>query len=409
MSRINDLIRELCQDGVPYKSLGEIAELVRGNGMPKADLIDQGVGAIHYGQIYTRYGAWTTQTLSFVSPEKAVRLAKASPGDIIITNTSENIADVGKAVAWLGEAEIVTGGHATVIKHNHDAKFLSYWFASESFNAQKRKLATGTKVIDISAKLLATVRVPVPPRRVQQEIVAALDEFTHLEADLASELESESNARRAQYDHYRAEVFRRAAAKGSWSTLGGVSARITSGGTPSTAREDYYGGGIPWVRTQEVDFGYITATGKTISEEGMANSSAKWIPANCVIVAMYGATAAKVAMNSIPVTTNQACCNLELDPLLADPRYVFHWVSAQYETLRSLGEGTQSNLNAKKIKGFRIPVPSLDEQTRVAALLDNMLNQFTELTTALPAEREGRRKQYKYYRDRLLTFKELAA
>lgn len=92
-----------------------------------------------------------------------------------------------------------------------------------------------------------------------------------------------------------------------------VCKKITSGGTPLTSRSEYYNGNIPWLRTQEVDWLEITDTSIKITEEGLKSSSANWIPANCVIVAMYGATAAKVAINKIPLTTNQACCNLEID------------------------------------------------------------------------------------------------
>ena len=99
VSRFEDLIAERCPDGVRFRALGEIAVLVRGNGMPRMDLTDEGVGAIHYGQIYTHYGAWTESTISFVAPETAARLAKVNPGDIIVTNTSENVEEVGKAVA----------------------------------------------------------------------------------------------------------------------------------------------------------------------------------------------------------------------------------------------------------------------------------------------------------------------
>jgi len=406
MSQIDAMIQELCPKGVNVEQLGDIATLVRGNGMPKSVLVESGVGAIHYGQIYTRYKTWTTDTISFVAPETAVRLAHAEPGDIIITNTSENLDDVGKAVAWLGDREIVTGGHATIIKHSLDPKYLSYWLQSPSFSMQKRGLATGTKVIDVSAKQLAKVRIPVPPLEVQREIVRVLEQFTQLEAELEAELE----ARRRQYEHYRQDVLTFASdASVRWSSLGEISSRVSSGGTPTSGRSDYYGGDIPWVRTQEVDFGYINSTGKAITDSGLKNSSANWIPANCVIVAMYGATAAKVAINSIPVTTNQACCNLEIDPAQADFRFVFHWISSEYEGLKALGEGSQSNLNAKKVKNYRIPVPSLNCQQRIVELLDKFDGLVNDISIGLPAELAARRKQYEHYRDRLLTFKELTA
>ena len=175
-----------------------------------------------------------------------------------------------------------------------------------------------------------------------------------------------------------------------------VCTKITSGGTPNTSRSDYYGGNIPWLRTQEVDWGYIAETGVMITADGLKNSSAKWIPANCVIVAMYGATAAKVAINKIPLTTNQACCNLQIDETKAMYRYVYFWLCNKYDELKAFGQGSQSNINAKIVRNFPIPIPPLPIQREIVRILDN----FTELTAELTA----RKKQYEYYRNELLTF-----
>jgi type I restriction enzyme S subunit len=153
----------------------------------------------------------------------------------------------------------------------------------------------------------------------------------------------------------------------------------------------------------------ITSTGVTITEQGLKNSAASWIPSNCVIVAMYGATAAKAAVNGIPLTTNQACCNLEVDPKQATFRYVFHWISKEYEHLKGLGEGSQSNLNAQKVKKFPIAIPPLEEQERVVAILDKFDALVNDLSIGLPAELSARRQQYEHYRDKLLTFTERVA
>lgn len=243
MSRIDELIAELCPDGVPRRRLGELGELVRGSGMPKTDFVESGVGAIHYGQIYTFYGTWATETISFVAPKTASKLAKVDPGDVIITNTSENLEDVGKAVAWLGSEQIVTGGHATVFKHSLDAKFVAYWLQTPDFFAQKRQLATGTKVIDVSAKSLERITMPVPPPEVQQEIVRVLDAFIALEAELEAELE----ARRRQYAHYRDSLLTFPEGEGvRWATLGDICTRVSSGVlrariVPSTTRAAFRG------------------------------------------------------------------------------------------------------------------------------------------------------------------------
>lgn len=185
---------------------------------------------------------------------------------------------------------------------------------------------------------------------------------------------------------------------------------ITSGGTPNKSHKEYYtDGSIPWLRTQEIDFKPVYNTIITITQEGLENSSARWIEPNCVVVAMYGATAAKVAINKIPLTTNQACCNLEIDESVALYRYVFHWLCKEYDALRSLGQGSQHNLNAKQIKRYPIPLPPLAEQQRIVDILDKFDALVNDLTSGLPAEIEARRKQYEYYRDKLLTFKEKVA
>ena len=132
------------------------------------------------------------------------------------------------------------------------------------------------------------------------------------------------------------------------------------------------------------------------------------IISNCVIVAMYGATAAKVAINKIPLTTNQACCNLEINPSIALYRYVFHWLSREYLNLKALGQGSQSNINAQIIKNYPIPIPPLSEQPRIGDILDRFDALVNDLSAGLPAEIEARRKQYEYYRDTLLTFKRKA-
>ena len=152
--------------------------------------------------------------------------------------------------------------------------------------------------------------------------------------------------------------------------IGDLCSRVTSGGTPSTKHAEYYGGSIPWLRTQEVDFNRITDTEVKITEEGLKNSSAKWIPANAVIVAMYGATAGRIAIAKVPLTTNQACCNLIVDPRKADYRYVYYALMHNYVELSGRAKGSaQTNLSAGLVKEFEIPDFDLPTQKRIADIL----------------------------------------
>lgn len=152
-----------------------------------------------------------------------------------------------------------------------------------------------------------------------------------------------------------------------------VSLRITSGGTPKSSEPKYYDGEIPWLNTKEIHFNYIRSTERNITELGLQNSSAKWIPKDSVIVAMYGATAAKVAYSLIDLTTNQACCNIIVDASKADCRYVYYYLQSSYDELSNLACGAaQQNLSIGVISDFPILIPSLDEQKRIAGVLSSL-------------------------------------
>jgi type I restriction enzyme S subunit len=414
VSSIDELIQELAPNGVEFKLLGDIANLVRGNGMPKTDLVEEGVGAIHYGQIYTRYGVWATSTFSYVAPATALKLAKAEPGDLIITNTSENIEDVGKVVAWLGDESIVIGGHATVIKHDQDPKFLSYWFQSESFFSQKKALATGTKVIDVSAKQLAKVRIPLPPLEVQNEIVRVLDHFTELEAELGAELEAELEARRLQYAHYRDSLLAGAVADGVlWTTLGEL--YESSSGLSKSA--DQFGFGQPFLSFRTV-FNNPVVPSKLpdLVNSTEAEQSRYSIKAGDVFVTRTSEDLDSLGMSCAALVDYPGATfngfTKRLRPKKSEvidaqfAAYFFRSSHFRTQIARTAVLSTRASLNDAILLAIRIPVPSMDEQRRISVILSKFDGLVSDLGSVLPAELNARRKQYAYYRDRLLTFEE---
>lgn len=188
---------------VKWMKLGEIGTFVRGNGLQKKDFTETGVGCIHYGQIYTYYGTSTDTTKSFVPYELAQKLTKVKSGNLVIACTSENIEDVCKAVVWLGEEDIVTGGHACVFAHNEIPKYIAYFFQTEYFFQQKKKYARGAKVIDIKVSDLEKISIPVPPLSEQKRIISILDKFESLVNDLSEGLPAEIAAVQEQYEYYR--------------------------------------------------------------------------------------------------------------------------------------------------------------------------------------------------------------
>lgn len=161
----------------------------------------------------------------------------------------------------------------------------------------------------------------------------------------------------------------------NWNTIcvGDVCKYTTSGGTPRSSVTSYYEPPtVPWLKTKEVNYCRIYQTESYISQEGLDNSNAKLIPENSVIVAMYGQgdTAGRVAINKVPLSTNQACCNLIIDPEQADYEFVYYALSTLYEKLVSLKNGgAQPNLNAQIIRSVEIPFPPLETQHKIAAFL----------------------------------------
>lgn len=188
---------------VEWLPLGNIATITRGGNFQKKDFTADGHPCIHYGQMYTHYGTWAQETLSFVDEITYSQSKKANPGDIIMAVTSENLEDVCKSTAWLGKEPIAVSAHTAIISHAQNPKYLSYYFQTENFFRQKRKLAHGTKVIEVTPDHLAKVEIPIPPKEIQDRIVYVLDNFDAVCNDLNIGLPAEIEARQKQYEYYR--------------------------------------------------------------------------------------------------------------------------------------------------------------------------------------------------------------
>ena len=187
---------------VPVK-LSDIATIVRGGNFQKKDFVANGRPCIHYGQMYTYFGVYTDKTLTFVNNEVFNKSKIAQKGDIVMAVTSENVEDVCSCTAWLGNEEIAISGHTAIISHNQNAKYLSYFFHSNSFFEQKKRLAHGTKVIEVTPSKLGNIEIMLPPLEEQERIVSILDRFDSLCNDISTGLPAEIEARKKQYEYYR--------------------------------------------------------------------------------------------------------------------------------------------------------------------------------------------------------------
>ena len=389
MSRLADLIEELCPDGVEYKPLGEVAELKRGQPITKKSI---------------------------------------TPGDIPVIAGGRKPAYFTSSANRTGMTIVVAGSGAY-------AGFVSYWdqpiFVSDAFSVKvneeilvprftyhwvcgKQKelysLKSGGGVPHVYPKDVAKFKCPIPPLEVQCEIVRILDQFTTLEAELEAELE----ARRAQYEYYRNQLLSYDALVSrcpngvQYKSIGSFS-KCVAGATPNSKNPSLWDGDIPWMSSGEVNKKTVYSTNRFITQLGFDSCSTKMVPAGAVVIALagQGKTRGTVARIRIELCTNQSLCAIITDKTV-DSDYLFHYLSGQYDNLRAVssGDGTRGGLNLKMIRAYKVPVPPIEEQRRIADVLDRFDTLVNDISSGLPAEIAARRAQYEYYRDRLLSFPE---
>ena len=402
MTKLEKLLQELCPEGVVYKTLGEIAtDVFRGAGIKRDQVRETGTPCVRYGEIYTTYGVWFENCVSHTDETLLTSKKYFGYGDILFAITGESVEDIAKCCAYIGHETCLAGGDIVVLKHNEDPKYLSYTLSTLDAQKQKSKGKVKSKVVHSSVPDIKAIRIPVPPLPVQREIVRILDNFAELTAELTAEL----IARKQQYACYRDKLLSTNNSSVPVVELRDIVKKSCSGATPAKGNAEYYENGtIPWIRTQDVRFNEITEVNSYVTEKAVSETATKWIPENCVIVAISGATAGRCAINKIKATTNQHCLNLIIDDSMALYRYVFHCLCSKYEELISRKQGARGDLNSSLILSLPIPIPSLEVQKRLVEVLDNFDVICTDLNIGLPAEIEARQKQYEYYRDKLLTF-----
>ena len=196
----------ISNQNVPMVKLGGFAEIIRGGNFQKKDFADEGRPCIHYGQMYTYFGVHTDKTIKYVSEETFNKSKQAVPNDIVMAVTSENVEDVCSCTAWVGKEAIAVSGHTAIIHHNQNAKYLSYYFHTSHFFSQKKKLAHGIKVIEVTPSKLADILVPLPSLEEQARIVSILDRFNVIFDDIFTGLLAEIEARQKQYEYYREKL-----------------------------------------------------------------------------------------------------------------------------------------------------------------------------------------------------------
>ena len=384
MSRLDDLIRELCPDGVEHKKLNEVSEMQRGTSitrqtvnMGNIPVISGGKEPAYYCDMHNRDGETIT-----------VAGSGAGAGYLQYWTCPIFVCD---AFSIKGKECILT-------------KFLFYYLLNMQEYIYSLKKGSGVPHLHISS--IENVKVPVPPIEVQREIVRILDKFTELSAELSAELE----ARKKHYEYYKNTLLSNVDSA-SMACVTDLCDDIFLG---LTSKVDYVSdGGVPLVRANNMTTGILSLNGvKYISEQQHQRLTKHHKAKKGDILVSKSGTLGVVCIVDIDTEFSiyESLICLHPNKRIYN-RYLLHLLrSSQVQDAmleKKVGNAVK-HLNLLTFRKLFVPVPPLEKQKQIAYILDSFDTLYSDLAAGVAAEIEARQKQYEYYRDKLLTFKPLA-
>lgn len=188
---------------IAWKAMGEIGKFIRGKRFVRTDIVEHGIPCIHYGDMYTYYGLYASETPGYINEEIAKKMRFAEKNDVVIVAAGENKEDLGNALAWLGNEPAAVHDACFIFKSEMYPKYLSHVCRTRNYHKQVRMYANEAKICSVSGVDLSKVLIPVPPYELQVKIASILDRFETLVNDLTKGLPAEIVAVKERYEYYR--------------------------------------------------------------------------------------------------------------------------------------------------------------------------------------------------------------
>jgi len=382
MSKLQELIKQHCPNGVEYKKLGEVCSFQRGTTITAKDAVEGTIPVIAGGK----------------KPAYYHNVANRKGKNIVIAGSG---AYAGYVTYW--EQPIFVSDAFTVTPFEIlDIKYVFYFLKNIQDKIHSTKKGSG--VPHVHGSSIANIQIPVPPLEVQEEIVRILDCF----ADYSAELQAELQARKEQYEYYRDKLL-------SFNKIGGVPwltmseiFEIKNGYTPSKSVKEYWENGtIPWFRMED-----IRKSGRVLSDAiqhitPQAVKGGKLFSADSFILATT-ATIGEHALLLVDSLANQRFSNFKVRGQLSERlniKYLYYYFFIIDEWCKNnTNVSGFASVDMAKLKKLLIPIPSLAEQERIVGILDKFETLVNDLSEGLPSEIAAVGEQYEYYRNKLLTF-----
>ena len=413
MSKIDDLIKRLCTNGVEYKKFGYVAKYIRGVTYNKSqEALSQSTS--NWKILRANNITLQTNTLNFEDVKEVKPCVKVKDeqilkkDDILICAGSGSKQHIGKVAYITEDIEYSFGGFMAVIRCSNEIKprYLFHLLTSELFSKYLEVSLNSTTINNLNIKIMNDFEFPVPPIEIQQEIVRILDNFTNLTAELQAELQ----ARKEQYEYYRNNLltFDKDNPDVRWMKMGEI-AKFTYGYTDKAKAE----GDLRFIRISD-----ILDNGCLNPEDAKYVSSSKetdtyLLKKGDLLMARTGATFGKTLYveSDEPAVYASFLIKITLPSDLINSRYYWHFSKSSLYWMQAnkyVSRGGQQQFNANALGRVIIPIPTLQEQERIVSILDKFEALVNDLSTGLPAEIAALQEQYEYYRNKLLTFERTA-
>ena len=409
MSKLDDLIKELCPNGVEYKTLENIALIkarIGWQGLTKDEYLNSGDYYLVTGVDF-KDGLVDWDNCHYVTKDRYDQDTniQIKNDDVLVTKDGT----LGKVAFVQGLTKPATLNSGVFVIRSLDKnicnKFLFHYLKSPYLMKFANSKLTGGTIKHLNQSVITQLPIPVPPLPVQEEIVRILDKFTSLTAELTAEL----TARRKQYEYYRDELLT-FGDDVEWKTLGELFSFIRNGFvgtvTPYFTDKEH---GVRYLEGTNIHNGIISDNEilyvnkdfhqKHIRNELKEDDILMVQSGHIGECAVVGEKYKGCNCHALIIMSNGGSC------LSKYVVHYFHTVQGFKQLTPAITGGTLKHVLAGKMGRIRIPVPSLEEQEKIVSILDRFESLCNDITSGLPAEIEARKKQYEYYRDLLLTFK----
>ena len=388
MSKQDELLRELCPNGVEYKKLGEIATVLRGaSPRPIKKYItndSDGVNWIKIGDVPVG-SKYITQSEEKITKEGTEKSRYVRKGDFILSNSMS----FGRPYILAIDGCIHDGWLSiSNFKDVFLSDYLYYLLSSSAIQQEMKKRASfGGAVQNLNADIVKALVLPVPPIEVQNEIVRILDDYTENVVELQNQLALEITARQRQYTFYRNKLL----------TYDSKTRIMPLKDVAEIER------GTRVVRSQLTEAGLYPVFQNALTPMGYYDKANRL--ENNTFLICAGA-AGQIGYSDVDFWAADDCYTFKCCEKLEN-RYLFHVLkNSQHRIDAQVRRASIPRISREAVGNIRIPIPPLDVQNRIVNVLDNFEKICSDLNIGLPAEIEARQKQYEYYRDKLLTFAE---